>query len=208
MNAPLSNLAGVDLVEVFTLRAEALARLYADSEIDLRTAVDELQQSLEVNGLIAAIGQDAVQAIMSEAFAAARDDLPDAEVQEEFAEADTFAQMCRKADEKQRRKGDTGLPPKAHLREPGQRVSAVNGIEHTAPDDGLTLPLDLDRTKGNGPHAWRAVRRCDHCGQPATPANALKPYDWPGRPDGIRLHRRCEEPWRSALAAMTDNQTS
>jgi hypothetical protein len=104
MNAPLSNLAGVDLVEVFTLRAEALARLYADSEIDLRTAVDELQQSLEVNGLIAAIGQDAVQAIMSEAFAAARDDLPDAEVQEEFAEADTFAQMCRKADEKQRRK--------------------------------------------------------------------------------------------------------
>jgi AAA domain-containing protein len=95
-------------------------------------------------------------------------------------------------------KGDAGLPPKAHLREPGQRVSAVNGIEHTAPDDGLTLPPDLDRTKGNGPHTWRAVRRCDHCGQPATPANALKPYDWPGRPDGIRLHRRCEEPWHDA----------
>jgi hypothetical protein len=95
-------------------------------------------------------------------------------------------------------KGDAGLPPKAHLREPGQRVSAVNGIEHTAPDDGLTLPPDLDRTKGNGPHTWRAVRRCDHCGQPATPANALKPYHWPGRPDGIRLHRRCEEPWHDA----------
>jgi hypothetical protein len=35
MNAPLSNLAGVDIVEVFTLRAEALARLCADIEIDL-----------------------------------------------------------------------------------------------------------------------------------------------------------------------------
>jgi hypothetical protein len=41
--------------------------------------VDELQQSAEANGLVAAIGQDAVQAIMSKAFAAVRDDLPDAE---------------------------------------------------------------------------------------------------------------------------------
>jgi hypothetical protein len=119
MNAPLSNLAGVDIVEVFTLRAEALARLYADGEIDLHIAVDELQQADEAYGLIAAIGQDAVQAIMSEAFAAVGDDLPDAEpitdrcsaAEHRSPPADqyeglssTFAAACRAADEKQRRK--------------------------------------------------------------------------------------------------------
>jgi hypothetical protein len=106
-------------VEVFTLRAEALARLHADSEIDLHTAVDKLQQSAEANGLVAAIGQDAVQAIMSEVFAAVRDDLPDAEpitdrcsaAEHRSPPADqyeglssTFAAACRTADEKQRRK--------------------------------------------------------------------------------------------------------
>jgi putative DNA primase/helicase len=39
------------------------------------------------------------------------------------------------------------------------------------------------------------LRRCDHCGQPATPADPLNPYDWQGRPDGVRLHRKCEAPW-------------
>jgi hypothetical protein len=42
------------------------------------------------------------------------------------------------------------------------------------------------------------LRRCDHCGQPGTPADPLTPWDWPGRPDGLRLHRRCEEPWQAA----------
>jgi hypothetical protein len=40
-----------------------------------------------------------------------------------------------------------------------------------------------------------ALRRCDHCGQPATAANPMSPYDWQGRPDGIRLHQRCEADW-------------
>jgi Protein of unknown function (DUF3631) len=40
-----------------------------------------------------------------------------------------------------------------------------------------------------------ALRRCDHCGQPATAANPLNGWDWPGRPDGIRLHRACEADW-------------
>jgi AAA domain len=43
-----------------------------------------------------------------------------------------------------------------------------------------------------------SLRRCDHCGQSGTPADPLHPYDWPGRPDGIRLHGRCEEPWHDA----------
>lgn len=97
MNAPLSNLAGVDIVEVFALRAEALARLYADSEIDFHTTVDELQQSAEANGLVAAIGQDAVQAIMSEAFAAVRDDLPTSDEPMAFADEAWSAPGWREA---------------------------------------------------------------------------------------------------------------
>jgi hypothetical protein len=76
MNAPLSNLAGINIVGAFTLHAKTSARRYADGKIDLRTAVDEIQQLAEASGLVAAIGQDAVQAMMSEAFAAVRGDLP------------------------------------------------------------------------------------------------------------------------------------
>jgi hypothetical protein len=36
---------------------------------------------------------------------------------------------------------------------------------------------------------------CDFCGQSATPANPLNPYNRTGRPDGILLHSRCEGPW-------------
>src|SRR5262245_56284211 len=38
-------------------------------------------------------------------------------------------------------------------------------------------------------------RRCDHCGQLGTAADHLHGWDWPGRPDGIRLHSRCEASW-------------
>jgi putative DNA primase/helicase len=48
-------------------------------------------------------------------------------------------------------------------------------------DDGLGIPAFL--------------RRCDHCGQPATPTEPLTRWDWSGRPDGVRLHKRCEETW-------------
>jgi len=33
--------------------------------------------------------------------------------------------------------------------------------------------------------------RCDHCGA----LGATGRWDWPGRPDGIWLHPRCEAPW-------------
>ena len=39
------------------------------------------------------------------------------------------------------------------------------------------------------------AQRCDHCGQPATGADPLSPYDWQGRPDGIWLHQQCEARW-------------
>jgi hypothetical protein len=59
-------------------------------------------------------------------------------------------------------------------------------------------------------HRPHLVTRCDHCGQPATSADPLHPWDWPGRPDGIWLHSRCEAAWFdygksvSPLAAETD----
>ena len=48
------------------------------------------------------------------------------------------------------------------------------------------------------------LRRCDHCGQSGTAANPLRPWDWPFRPDGIRLHGRCEEPWHDAHHSRGD----
>jgi hypothetical protein len=40
-----------------------------------------------------------------------------------------------------------------------------------------------------------ATELCDYCGGPATPADCLKPWNWPGQPASILLHQRCEEPW-------------
>jgi AAA domain-containing protein len=73
---------------------------------------------------------------------------------------------------------------------PGQRVNAVNGIEHSGSadsgaataDDGLDVPDSIVRTG----------HRCDHCG---SIFGAMNRWDWLGRPDGIRLHSRCEAPW-------------
>lgn len=67
-----SSAAKVDPREVFELRCWARARLYAEGELGLAAAVDLLQRDAERNGLVAAIGQDAVQRILSEAFAAVR----------------------------------------------------------------------------------------------------------------------------------------
>jgi hypothetical protein len=61
------------------------------------------------------------------------------------------------------------------------RVNSVNGAEYSEP----TAPSDDPIPEV----------RCDHCGQPATAANPVSPYDWEGRPDGIRLHRGCEADW-------------
>jgi hypothetical protein len=65
--------------QAFELRCEVRAYLYLIDEYDLHTAFDELQADAEQSGLVAEVGQDTVQAIMAEAFAAVRDDLPAAE---------------------------------------------------------------------------------------------------------------------------------
>jgi len=40
-----------------------------------------------------------------------------------------------------------------------------------------------------------APRRCDYCG---SMLGAMNPWDWPGRPDGIWLHPRCEAGWMNS----------
>ena len=53
---------------VLITRAEARALLYAASKFDLPEAVDPLQAYAVQSGLVDAIGQDAVQAILAAAF--------------------------------------------------------------------------------------------------------------------------------------------
>jgi hypothetical protein len=55
-------------LEVFQLRAWARAYLWAACEFDLHEAVDVLQRDAERDGLVAEIGQDAVQRFLAEAF--------------------------------------------------------------------------------------------------------------------------------------------
>jgi hypothetical protein len=65
-------------LEVFEARAAARAHLYSIGEHGLHAAVDELQLSAVRYGLVAEIGQDAVQAIMAEAFRAVRREIEEA----------------------------------------------------------------------------------------------------------------------------------
>ena len=58
----------IDPLAVFKARAEARAILWAACEIDLHEAVDVLQADAVSTGLVAGLGQDAVQAILADAF--------------------------------------------------------------------------------------------------------------------------------------------
>jgi hypothetical protein len=60
--------------DIFIARAEARAALFAAGELNLHDAVDALQAAAIAFGLVASIGQDAVQAIMAEALRKARRD--------------------------------------------------------------------------------------------------------------------------------------
>jgi hypothetical protein len=64
--------AALDPIEVFRARCEARALLWKVGELDLHEAADKLQHDAERTGLVAAIGQDAVQRIMRDAFHAVR----------------------------------------------------------------------------------------------------------------------------------------
>jgi hypothetical protein len=57
-----------DPVEVFRLRCHSRAKLWHDGEIDLHSAVDELQHAAEASGLIDAIGQAAAHGTIGSAI--------------------------------------------------------------------------------------------------------------------------------------------
>jgi hypothetical protein len=73
MMSAAAKVATVDPVAVFVERCEARAMLYGAGEYTLIEAVDGLQLAAEASGLVAAIGQAAVQQIMSDAFAPFRE---------------------------------------------------------------------------------------------------------------------------------------
>jgi hypothetical protein len=62
----------ITAVDIFRARAEARAALFAAGDLDLHAAVDVLQQVAVETRLVADIGQDCVQHIMSCAFGAGR----------------------------------------------------------------------------------------------------------------------------------------
>ena len=61
--------------------------------------------------------------------------------------------------------------------------------------DGVTDAEQKPARSANGYGA--ADHRCDHCGLPG----ASGQWNWPGRPDGIWLHPRCEEAWHDRGAS-------
>jgi hypothetical protein len=73
-----SSISSTDLTETsrqlqaFIARCDARAHLWSEWMIDLQDAVDGLQAAAECTGLIADLGQDQIQKIMSDAFAARR----------------------------------------------------------------------------------------------------------------------------------------
>jgi hypothetical protein len=69
----LPTTSSVNLAAVFEARCWARARLYSEGELELHEAVDKLQESADRDGLVAAIGQDQVQWMMSDAFGAVRE---------------------------------------------------------------------------------------------------------------------------------------
>lgn len=58
----------IDVLDCFVARADARALLWRAGEYSLPEAVDVLQRDAERDGLIKRIGQDAVQAILADAF--------------------------------------------------------------------------------------------------------------------------------------------
>lgn len=69
---PAQQVVLADPVEVFEARCWARAHLYGVGELDLHEAIDLLQEAATASGLVAALGQDEVERIMSAAFAPIR----------------------------------------------------------------------------------------------------------------------------------------
>ena len=76
---------------------------------------------------------------------------------------------------------DADAPDNADLGVDSENAGENAGLDAEGADDADDADDSWDH----------AARRCDHCGA----LGATGRWDWPGRPDGIWLHSRCEEPW-------------
>lgn len=81
-----------DPLTAFVERCKAKAAEWQAGQIELRNAVDSLQQAAEALGLVIELGQDAMQTIMVDVFAPLRTDLS----RDEY-DGSTFAAACREA---------------------------------------------------------------------------------------------------------------
>jgi hypothetical protein len=72
MSADIRKNSSPDNTQVFAALCAARATLYAAGELGLQEAVDFLQEWAVKNGLVSAVGQDAVQQQMADAFMAVR----------------------------------------------------------------------------------------------------------------------------------------
>jgi hypothetical protein len=72
MSADIRNNPPPDNTLIFGALCSARATLYAAGELGLQEAVDSLQEWAVKNGLVSAIGQDAVQQLIAAVFMAVR----------------------------------------------------------------------------------------------------------------------------------------
>jgi hypothetical protein len=63
-----NNTEAAPSLEIFKVDCEVRAALFAAGELELHEAVDSLQYAAAASGLVALLGQDAVQAVMAAAF--------------------------------------------------------------------------------------------------------------------------------------------
>ena len=102
------------LLETFRQRCRAAVHGYALG-VDLITAVDRLQDFAFTRDLVDEIGQDAVQAIMAEAFGPLRDEQQLGDEYEGLSS--TFARTCKLADAEYARTKRIASPPACRLAE-------------------------------------------------------------------------------------------
>ena len=102
---------------VFTERCEARALLFANAQLSLHDAVDELQAYAEQSSLVARLGQDEVQRIMAAAFHAVRnqedDGLDEAFEREIMLRTADLVRQWELDDPRDRWKHTGEAPPKA-----------------------------------------------------------------------------------------------
>ncbi len=139
---------GTDSPE-FRSRCAAAATAYALGKIALLDAVDALQDWAFTRGLLDEIGQDALQAIMAEAFGPVRYEQPLGDEYEGLSS--TFARACKLADAEYARTKQVASPPACRLPEStiqaAEYLVRLNDrdrlrawlIEHTPAERGLIL---------------------------------------------------------------------